>query len=196
MILCPPKCPRCGGYLQAHHSLVLIPSKYLQVAVLACVDREGGSLRGPESSLCGLQRSWWIRGLGFQKGSLRNPRTCTRAAIGPSLYPLCLPCKSSLGGKVRLMITGAAPVSATVLTFLRAALGCQVRWASPRLLVSGFCQPRALLSTKAFLRAGVLFWFGRYSQVAWRQKCVCLVPWAGGNVSVATTDWGKYQPGN
>ncbi|XP_007517718.2 long-chain-fatty-acid--CoA ligase 1 isoform X1 [Erinaceus europaeus] len=33
--------------------------------------------------------------------------------------------QSSLGGKVRLMITGAAPVSATVLTFLRSALGCQ-----------------------------------------------------------------------
>ncbi|XP_058240326.1 long-chain-fatty-acid--CoA ligase 1a isoform X1 [Hemibagrus wyckioides] len=31
----------------------------------------------------------------------------------------------SLGGHVRLMITGAAPVSPTVLTFLRAALGCQ-----------------------------------------------------------------------
>lgn len=27
---------------------------------------------------------------------------------------------------MRLMVTGAAPVSATVLTFLRAALGCQV----------------------------------------------------------------------
>ncbi|OBS66902.1 hypothetical protein A6R68_04562 [Neotoma lepida] len=33
--------------------------------------------------------------------------------------------QSSLGGKVRLMVTGAAPVSATVLTFLRTALGCQ-----------------------------------------------------------------------
>ncbi|XP_031519986.1 long-chain-fatty-acid--CoA ligase 1 isoform X2 [Papio anubis] len=33
--------------------------------------------------------------------------------------------QSSLGGRVRLMVTGAAPVSATVLTFLRAALGCQ-----------------------------------------------------------------------
>ncbi|XP_023592971.1 long-chain-fatty-acid--CoA ligase 1 isoform X3 [Trichechus manatus latirostris] len=33
--------------------------------------------------------------------------------------------QSSLGGKVRMMVTGAAPVSATVLTFLRAALGCQ-----------------------------------------------------------------------
>ncbi|XP_041079927.1 long-chain-fatty-acid--CoA ligase 1a isoform X2 [Polyodon spathula] len=33
--------------------------------------------------------------------------------------------QASLGGKVRLMITGAAPVSSTVLSFLRAALGCQ-----------------------------------------------------------------------
>ncbi|NXD75970.1 ACSL1 ligase, partial [Halcyon senegalensis] len=33
--------------------------------------------------------------------------------------------QASLGGKVKLMITGAAPVSASVLTFLRTALGCQ-----------------------------------------------------------------------
>uniref|UniRef100_A0A4W5RF69 Arachidonate--CoA ligase n=1 Tax=Hucho hucho TaxID=62062 RepID=A0A4W5RF69_9TELE len=33
--------------------------------------------------------------------------------------------QNNLGGRVRLMITGAAPVSPTVLTFLRAALGCQ-----------------------------------------------------------------------
>ncbi|XP_027693198.1 long-chain-fatty-acid--CoA ligase 1 isoform X2 [Vombatus ursinus] len=33
--------------------------------------------------------------------------------------------QASLGGKVKLVITGAAPISATVLTFLRAALGCQ-----------------------------------------------------------------------
>ncbi|XP_036620252.1 long-chain-fatty-acid--CoA ligase 1-like isoform X2 [Trichosurus vulpecula] len=32
--------------------------------------------------------------------------------------------QASLGGKIRFMVTGAAPVSATVLTFLRAALGC------------------------------------------------------------------------
>ncbi|XP_022527740.1 long-chain-fatty-acid--CoA ligase 1b [Astyanax mexicanus] len=33
--------------------------------------------------------------------------------------------QASVGGCVRLMMTGAAPVSAPVLTFLRAALGCQ-----------------------------------------------------------------------
>ncbi|KAG5263906.1 hypothetical protein AALO_G00269950 [Alosa alosa] len=33
--------------------------------------------------------------------------------------------QANLGGRVRLMLTGAAPVSATVLTFIRGALGCQ-----------------------------------------------------------------------
>uniref|UniRef100_A0A673I7Q0 Arachidonate--CoA ligase n=1 Tax=Sinocyclocheilus rhinocerous TaxID=307959 RepID=A0A673I7Q0_9TELE len=34
--------------------------------------------------------------------------------------------QASLGGRLRMIITGAAPASATVLDFLRAALGCQV----------------------------------------------------------------------
>uniref|UniRef100_UPI00398F4131 long-chain-fatty-acid--CoA ligase 1-like isoform X2 n=1 Tax=Pristiophorus japonicus TaxID=55135 RepID=UPI00398F4131 len=33
--------------------------------------------------------------------------------------------QDSLGGKIKFMITGAAPVSETVLTFIRAAVGCQ-----------------------------------------------------------------------
>ncbi|XP_061757501.1 long-chain-fatty-acid--CoA ligase 1-like [Nerophis ophidion] len=33
--------------------------------------------------------------------------------------------QATVGGRVRLMITGAAPISPDVLTFLRAALGCQ-----------------------------------------------------------------------
>ncbi|XP_026185926.1 long-chain-fatty-acid--CoA ligase 1-like [Mastacembelus armatus] len=33
--------------------------------------------------------------------------------------------QASLGGRVRLIMTGAAPISPTVLTFLRAAIGCQ-----------------------------------------------------------------------
>ncbi|XP_028316164.1 long-chain-fatty-acid--CoA ligase 1-like [Gouania willdenowi] len=34
--------------------------------------------------------------------------------------------QDSLGGRVRMMLTGAAPVSTVVLTFIRAAVGCQV----------------------------------------------------------------------
>ncbi|XP_068161272.1 long-chain-fatty-acid--CoA ligase 5 [Antennarius striatus] len=34
--------------------------------------------------------------------------------------------QDSLGGRVRVMVTGAAPISPSVLNFLRAALGCQI----------------------------------------------------------------------
>nr|XP_046233496.1 long-chain-fatty-acid--CoA ligase 5 [Scatophagus argus]XP_046233498.1 long-chain-fatty-acid--CoA ligase 5 [Scatophagus argus] len=34
--------------------------------------------------------------------------------------------QESLGGRVRIMVTGAAPISPSVLTFLRTALGCQI----------------------------------------------------------------------
>ncbi|XP_005048837.1 PREDICTED: long-chain-fatty-acid--CoA ligase 5 [Ficedula albicollis] len=34
--------------------------------------------------------------------------------------------QEAMGGKVRIMVTGAAPISPSVLTFLRAALGCQI----------------------------------------------------------------------
>ncbi|XP_032429872.1 long-chain-fatty-acid--CoA ligase 5 [Xiphophorus hellerii] len=34
--------------------------------------------------------------------------------------------QESLGGRVRMMVTGAAPISPSVLSFLRAALGCQI----------------------------------------------------------------------
>lgn len=50
---------------------------------------------------------------------------------------VCL--QESLGGRVRMMITGAAPVSPTILTFLRAALGCQVGHTLRRSATSCFC---------------------------------------------------------
>lgn len=44
--------------------------------------------------------------------------------------------QASLGGCVRMIVTGAAPASPTVLGFLRAALGCQVGSRGSSLTVS------------------------------------------------------------
>lgn len=97
------------------------------------------------------ERRGWGLGAGTKKGSLRSPLTSSHLTLLLCSFPLLSP-KSSLGGKVRLMVTGAAPVSATVLTFLRAALGCQVRTLS---LDTVF--PRAVL----MLPVCVLFLFRR-----------------------------------
>ena len=102
---------------------------------------------------------------GSKKESLRSlpPSSHLPLTLSPLPSPFSLPCKSSLGGKVRLMITGAAPVSATVLTFLRAALGCQVRRLPPHLpLVSDRVTPRSLLSKRhSSSPLCVVFLFGR-----------------------------------
>eukprot|EP00069_Balaena_mysticetus_P011867 bmy_00315T0 len=68
--------------------------------------------------------------IGFFQGDIRLLMDDLKT-LQPTIFPVVprllnrMFDRSSLGGKVRLMITGAAPVSATVLTFLRAALGCQ-----------------------------------------------------------------------
>lgn len=45
--------------------------------------------------------------------------------------------QESLGGRLRMIITGAAPTSPSVLGFIRAALGCQVCTHSPH--TPGIC---------------------------------------------------------
>ncbi|KAK7921815.1 hypothetical protein WMY93_008717 [Mugilogobius chulae] len=53
------------------------------------------------------------------------------ATLKPTVFPVVprllnrMYDKASMGGCVRLMLIGAAPVSPTVLTFIRAAMGCQ-----------------------------------------------------------------------
>ena len=50
-----------------------------------------------------------------------TPLAAAQTLAGSSLFP-----QAGLGGCVRMIVTGAAPASPTVLGFLRAALGCQV----------------------------------------------------------------------
>ncbi|XP_045424088.1 long-chain-fatty-acid--CoA ligase 5 isoform X2 [Lemur catta] len=47
--------------------------------------------------------------------------------------------QDSLGGKVRILVTGAAPISSSVLTFLRAAVGCPVHEAYGQTECTGGC---------------------------------------------------------
>ncbi|XP_053439673.1 long-chain-fatty-acid--CoA ligase 5 [Nycticebus coucang] len=47
--------------------------------------------------------------------------------------------QASLGGKVRILVTGAAPISTPVMTFLRAAMGCQVYEAYGQTECTGGC---------------------------------------------------------
>uniref|UniRef100_A0A8C4GXM6 Long-chain-fatty-acid--CoA ligase n=1 Tax=Dicentrarchus labrax TaxID=13489 RepID=A0A8C4GXM6_DICLA len=66
----------------------------------------------------------WVLGFAYRrkeaeimKGIVRRDSIWDRLIFGKV--------QASLGGRVRLMITGAAPISPTVLSFLRAAIGCQ-----------------------------------------------------------------------
>uniref|UniRef100_F6ZUV9 Long-chain-fatty-acid--CoA ligase n=1 Tax=Equus caballus TaxID=9796 RepID=F6ZUV9_HORSE len=69
--------------------------------------------------------------VGFFQGDIRLLSDDMKA-LCPTIFPVVprllnrMYDKASLGGCVRMIVTGAAPASPTVLGFLRAALGCQV----------------------------------------------------------------------
>uniref|UniRef100_A0A669Q201 Long-chain-fatty-acid--CoA ligase n=1 Tax=Phasianus colchicus TaxID=9054 RepID=A0A669Q201_PHACC len=69
--------------------------------------------------------------IGFFQGDIRLLSDDMKA-LRPTIFPVVprllnrMYDKASLGGCVRMIVTGAAPASPTVLGFLRAALGCQV----------------------------------------------------------------------
>lgn len=52
--------------------------------------------------------------------------------------------QDNLGGKVRIMVTGAAPISSPVLEFLRAAMGCPVSQAPLKIAYFTFATNKAV----------------------------------------------------
>ena len=56
----------------------------------------------------------------FHRGIIRNDSFWDRLVLKKV--------RDSLGGRVRLMVVGSAPMAANVLSFMRAALGCTVSW--------------------------------------------------------------------
>ncbi|CAL9707474.1 unnamed protein product [Knipowitschia caucasica] len=70
----------------------------------------------------GLKR--WVLGFAYRRKEADLQRGVVRRdSIWDKL--IFKKVQASMGGCVRLMLTGAAPVSSTVLTFIRAAMGCQ-----------------------------------------------------------------------
>ncbi|XP_074530513.1 long-chain-fatty-acid--CoA ligase 1-like [Halichoeres trimaculatus] len=70
----------------------------------------------------GLKR--WLLGFAYRRKEAEMARGIVRR---DSIWDRLIfrKVQASLGGRVRLMLTGAAPISPAVLTFLRAAIGCQ-----------------------------------------------------------------------
>ena len=59
----------------------------------------------------------------------QNPNSCFRGTVTQSTFWDMLvfsKIQKLLGGRVRVIITGSAPVSATVLDFIRICFGCMV----------------------------------------------------------------------
>ncbi|KAM9376917.1 long-chain-fatty-acid--CoA ligase 1-like [Pholidichthys leucotaenia] len=112
------------GYFQGDIRRLSDDLKALKPTVFPVVPR---LLNRMYDKILGLANSSWKRWLlGFaysRKLAEMHKGIVRRDSIWDQL--IFRQIQDSLGGHVRLMITGAAPISPTVLTFLRVAMGCQ-----------------------------------------------------------------------
>ncbi|XP_018890260.3 long-chain-fatty-acid--CoA ligase 5 isoform X2 [Gorilla gorilla gorilla] len=82
--------------------------------------------------------------VGFFQGDIRLLADDMKT-LKPTLFPVVprllnrIYDKDSLGGRVRVIVTGAAPISTSVMTFFRAAMGCQVYEAYGQTECTGGC---------------------------------------------------------
>lgn len=112
------------GFFQGDIRLLSDDLKTLRPTVFPVVPR---LLNRMYDKIFGQADSWlkrWLLDFAFRRKEAQMLRGIVRR---DSIWDRLIfrKVQASLGGRVRLMITGAAPISPTVLTFLRAAVGCQ-----------------------------------------------------------------------
>ncbi|XP_038677467.1 long-chain-fatty-acid--CoA ligase 5 isoform X1 [Scyliorhinus canicula] len=113
------------GFFQGNIQLLMDDMKTLQPTVFPVVPRllnriydkvQGGAQTPIKKWLLNLAAS--SKEAEVAKGIIRNDSVWDKLIFNKI--------QAAMGGRVRLVVTGAAPISPSVLTFLRAALGCQI----------------------------------------------------------------------
>ncbi|KAM9818701.1 long-chain-fatty-acid--CoA ligase 1a isoform 2-T5 [Syngnathus typhle] len=112
------------GFFQGDIRLLMDDLKELRPTFFPVVPRLLNRMFDKIFSQANTRLKRWMLDLAFQrKLSELNSGVVRRDSIWDKL--IFKKVQASLGGRVRVMLTGAAPVSPPVLTFLRVALGCQ-----------------------------------------------------------------------
>uniref|UniRef100_A0A3P8QL98 Long-chain-fatty-acid--CoA ligase n=1 Tax=Astatotilapia calliptera TaxID=8154 RepID=A0A3P8QL98_ASTCA len=112
------------GYFQGDIRLLMDDLKTLQPTVFPVVPRLLNRMFDKVFGQANTPLKRWLLDFAFRRkeAELKNGVVRKDSMWDTLIFKKV---QASLGGRVRLMITGAAPVSPTILTFLRAALGCQ-----------------------------------------------------------------------
>uniref|UniRef100_A0A672ZTZ2 Arachidonate--CoA ligase n=1 Tax=Sphaeramia orbicularis TaxID=375764 RepID=A0A672ZTZ2_9TELE len=112
------------GYFQGDIRLLMDDLKTLQPTVFPVVPRLLNRMFDKIFGQANSPLKRWLLDFAFRRkeAELRNGVVRTDSMWDKLIFKKV---QASLGGRVRLMITGAAPVAPVILTFLRAALGCQ-----------------------------------------------------------------------
>ncbi|XP_047434406.1 long-chain-fatty-acid--CoA ligase 1a isoform X2 [Mugil cephalus] len=112
------------GYFQGDIRLLMDDLKALQPTIFPVVPRLLNRMFDKVFSQANTPLKRWLLDFAFKRkeAELKNGVVRQDSMWDKLIFRKV---QASLGGRVRLMITGAAPVSPTILTFLRAALGCQ-----------------------------------------------------------------------
>lgn len=112
------------GYFQGDIRLLMDDLKTLQPTVFPVVPRLLNRMFDKIFSQANTPMKRWLLDFAFRRkeAELRNGVVRQDSLWDKLIFKKV---QASLGGRVRMMITGAAPVSPVILTFLRAALGCQ-----------------------------------------------------------------------